>query len=277
MSRRINYFTGVVAPSCADADVTAFFALSDFSEASLTAWLATIGKTYAQVITATCDFIGALKTSGIYASGDALYLPIGNAAAQRKWNFISRLDTDGGHRLVFNGGITFTNFGIKGNGVNGWTNTYWNIASKMAVDRGSFAIDSADNITGVSQVMGAFNNPDRRVFINLGNAATPNMQIGDTTNIIFSGTRKGLFVSRRTAVNFNESYRDGVSLGTSASTFTPFSLNFLLNALNNNGVASLFAQHGVNFAYLAQAGWTATQVSDLQTAYTNFKTALGIP
>jgi hypothetical protein len=256
--------------------VTAFFALSDFSEANLATWLATIGKTYAQVITATCDFIGALKTSGIYASGDAMYLPIGNTAAQRKWNFISRLDSDAGNRLVFNGGITFTNFAIKGNAVNGWTNTFWNIATKTAADRGSFAIDSADNISGLSQVMGALNNPDSRFFINLGIAATPNMQIGDTINIIFSGTRKGLFVSRRTAVNFNESYRDGVSLGTAASSFTPFSRNFYLNAFNNNGITTLYAQHGVNFAYLAQAGWTATQVSDLQTAYTNFKTALGI-
>jgi hypothetical protein len=277
MSRRVNYFTGVVAPSCADADVTDFFALSDFSEASLAAWLSAIGKTYGEVISATCDFIGALKTSGIYASGDAMYLPIGNTAAQRKWNFISRLDSDGGNRLTFNGGITFTNFAIKGNGVNGWTNTYWNIASKMAADRGSFAIDSADNITGSSQIMGAFNNPDRRAWVNLGASPNGNIQIANTAVTTFSGTRKGLFVSRRTGVNFNESYRDGVSLGTNAAIFTPFSLDFYLNALNNNGTAGFFAQHGVNFAYLAQAAWTATQVSDLQTAYTNFKTALGIP
>jgi hypothetical protein len=273
MSRRINYFTGVVAPSCADADVNAFFALSDFSEASLTAWLATIGKTYAQVITATCDFIGALKTSGIYASGDALYLPIGNTAAQRKWNFISRLDTDGGHRLVFNGGITFTNFAIKGNGVNGWTNTFWNIATKMAADRGSFALDSAEDISGGSQIMGAFNNPDRRVWVNLGGG---NIALANGT-LVFAGTRKGLFVARRTGISFAQYYREGASLGTVTTAFTPFSLNFLLNATNNNGAAGFFAQHGVNFAYLAQAGWTATQVSDLQTAYNTYKTALGIP
>jgi hypothetical protein len=277
MSRRINYFTGVVAPSCADADVTAFFALSDFSEASLAAWLSAIGKTYGEVISATCDFIGALKTSGIYASGDAMYLPIGNAAAQRKWNFISRLDSDGGNRLTFNGGITFTNFAIKGNGVNGWTNTYWNIASKMASDRGSFVIDSADDISGMAQVMGAFNNPTNFVQLNLGSSPNGNIQIASGTLTSFSGTRKGLFVSRRTGVNFNESYRDGVSLGTNAAAFTPFSLNFLLNARNGNGTPGFYAQHGVNFAYLAQAGWTATQVSDLQTAYNTYKTALGIP
>jgi hypothetical protein len=275
MSRRVNIFRAA-APTCGDADVNAFFALSDFSEASLTAWLATIGKTYAQVITATCDFIGAIKTAGIYASGDALYLPIGNAAAQRKWNFISRADTDVGHRLVFNGGITFTNFAIKGNGVNGWTNTFFTISSKMAADRGSFAIDSADNISGSSQIMGAFNNPDRRTWVNLGATPNGNIQIGNTTLTTFSGTRKGLFVSRRTGVNFSESYRDGVSLGTNLSAFTPFSFNFYLNALNNNGTAGFFAQHGVNFAYLAQAGWTATQVSDLQTAYNTYKSALGI-
>jgi hypothetical protein len=276
MSRRINIFRAA-APTCGDADVNAFFALSDFSPASLATWLGVIGRTYGQVLSATCTFITALKTAGIYASGDALYLPIGNTAAQRKWNFISRADTDVGHRLVFNGGITFTNFAIKGNGVNGWTNTFWGISSKMASNRGSFAIDSADNISGSTQLMGAFSAPNRRVFINLGEALNPNIQIADVSQIFFSGTRKGLFVSRRTAVNFNESYRDGVSLGTNTATFTAVSLNFLLNAANNNGIVGFYAQHGVNFAYLAQAGWTATQVSDLQTAYNTYKTALGIP
>jgi hypothetical protein len=276
MSRRVNIFRAA-APTCGDADVNAFFALSDFSQANLSSWLTAIGRTYGQVLSATCTFIGALKTSGIYASGDAMYLPIGNTAAQRKWNFISRLDTDGGHRLVFNGGITFTNFAIKGNGVNGWTDTYWNIATKMAADRGSFAIDSADNISGTAQVMGAFTNPTNFVHLNLGSLPNGNIQISSDSAIIYSGTRKGLFVSRRRGVNFNESYRQGVSLGTNAAAFTPFTSNFLLNARNSNGTPSFFAQHGVNFAYLAQAGWTATQVSDLQTAYTNFKTALGIP
>jgi hypothetical protein len=276
MSRRINIFRAA-APTCGDADVNAFFALSDFSPASLATWLGTIGRTYGQVLSATCTFITALKTAGIYASGDALYLPIGNAAAQRKWNFISRADTDGGHRLVFNGGITFTNFAIKGNGVNGWTSTFWNIASKMAADRGSFAIDSADDISGTAQVMGAFNNPTNFVQLNLGSLPNGNIQIASGSIITYSGTRKGLFVSRRRGVNFNESYRDGVSLGTNAAVFTPFSLNFLLNARNSNGLPDFYAQHGVNFAYLAQAGWTATQVGQLQTAYSNFKTALGIP
>jgi hypothetical protein len=179
--------------------------------------------------------------------------------------------------LQFNGGITFTNFAIKGNGVNGWTSTFWNIASKMAADRGSFAIDSADDISGTAQVMGAFNNPTNFVQLNLGSLPNGNIQIASAALINYSGTRKGLFVSRRTAVNFNESYREGVSLGTSASSFIPFSSNFLLNARNTNGTPSNFAQHGVNFAYLAQAGWTATQVGQLQTAYNNYKTALGIP
>jgi hypothetical protein len=265
------------APLCTDSDVIAFFALPDFSPASLSSWLGTIGKTYTEVYVATCTFVTALKTAGIYQSGDAMYLPIGNTATLRKWNFISRADTDVGHRLVFNGGITFNNFSFNGNGINGWTNTFWNIASKTASDRGSFAIDSADNISGSVQIMGAFNNPDRRFWVNLGSSPNGNIQIANTSAIIFSGTRKGLFVSRRTAANFNESYRDGVSLGTNAGSFTPFSFNFYLNAVNNNGSPDFYAQHGVNFAYLAQAGWTATQVSDLQTAYNTYKTALGIP
>lgn len=278
MSRKVNIFRAAsAAPSCSDADVDAFFALAGMDEVTLTPWLTSIGRSYSQVKLAVCNFITALKDEGIYNLGstDAMYLPIGNTSTQRRYNFIgaSSLFT-----LSFFGGITFTNFSVKGNGVNGYTTTGWQPSLQGAANRSMFAIDSADDIATSSQVIGgAFTSPDRRMFFNAGLPATPNIQIANTFSIIFSGTRKGLFVSRRNGTNFNQSYRDGVSLGTNTALYTPPISSFILNALNNNGTPSIFAQHGVNFAYLSGAAWSEAQVLTLGTAYSTLKTALGIP
>lgn len=280
MSRKVNIFNSLSAFSCADADVNAFFALSDFSEANLSSWLSTIGKTYNEVYNATCAFVTAIKTAGISGTNSAMYLPIGNDSTRRKYNFWNPLDSDAAFRLTFNGGISFTNFAIKGNGVNGYSDTHWIPSSYGSASAMSFAIDSADNIAGSTQVMGVFNNPNRRMFVILG-AATPSIQIADAGITTYTGTRKGLFICRRAAASgagAMEAYRDGVSLGTQTSSYTPNFYSFYLNAAHNyNGLPNFYAQHGVNFAILSPQGWSDAQALALNSAYSTFKTALGIP
>jgi hypothetical protein len=274
MSRRVNIFN-VPGPSCTDPDVQAFFAIPDMSEASLSTWLSAIGKTYNEVKTAVCDFVTNIKLEGITGgSNAAMYLPIGNAAAQRKYNFWNPADTNAAFRLTFNGGISFTNFAIVGNGVNGYSDTHFSPIANGSASSMSFAIDSGQNITGGTQVMGVrAGGGFIRMFILFGTS----IQIATSTQIIYAGTNKGLFVSRRAASNQNQSYRDGVSLGSSTATFTPPTANFYLNAVNTEGVgAQLFAQHPVNFAFVTGQGWSDAQAVALNTHYQTLKTALGI-
>jgi len=276
MSRRINYFTGVVAPTCSDADVDAFFALSGMDEATLTPWLSSIGRTYSQVKLAVCEFITALKAAGVYNLGgsDALYLPIGNTSTQRRYNFIG---AGSFFTLTFFGGITFTNFSVKGNGVNGYTTTGWQPQLQAAADRAGFAVDIADDIATGTQVMGTFTNPNRRMWINIGGTPTGNIQITDGSLIAFSGSRKALFISRRDSAAFNQSYKDGVSLGTNTAAFTPPTSSFVLNATNNAGAIAYFAPQGWNMCYLSGGAWSEPQALVINSAYSTLKTALGIP
>lgn len=276
MSRRIFYIKGAVSATCSDSDVDAFFAVSDMSEANLASWLTAIGKNYAQVKSYVCNFVTTIKAAGFTGTNAAMYLPIGFDATRRKYNFWNPADSDTAFRLTFNGGISFTNFAIVGNGINGYSDTHWVPLAQSSTSAASFAIDSGSDISGVSMVMGAFTNPSRRMFVNLGSTPSGNIQIADASAILYSGTRKGLFVSRRNGVNANESFRDGVSIGSNTAVWTPPAGAFYLNALNNNGVAALFATHPVNFAYLSPQGWSDAQVAALQSAYTQLKTDLGI-
>lgn len=276
MSRRLFYIKGVVSPSCSDADVAAFFAVSDFSEANLNSWLTSIGKSYSQVKSYVCNFVTTIKAAGFTGANAAMYLPIGGDATRRKYNFWNPADSDAAFRLTFNGGISFTNFAIVGNGVNGYSDTHWVPLGQASILAASFAIDSGADISGSNQNMGVFTNPNRYMFANLGASPNGNIQISNTTLINFSGTRKGLFVSRRNGLNANQSFREGVSLGSNAAAWTPPAGAFYLNALNNNGVAALFATHPVNFAYLSPQGWSDAQVAALQSAYTQLKSDLGI-
>lgn len=274
MSRKVNIFT--VYPTCSDSDVDAFFAISDMSEANLASWLTAIGKNYAQVKSYVCNFVTTIKAAGFTGTNAAMYLPIGFDATRRKYNFWNPVDSDAAFRLTFNGGISFTNFAIVGNGVNGYSDTHWVPLAQASTSAASFAIDSGADISGSNQNMGVFTNPNRYMFANFGATPNGNIQISNTSLISFSGTRKGLFVSRRNGLNANQSFRDGVSLGSNTAAWTPPASSFYLNALNNNGTAGLFATHPVNFAYVSPQGWSDAQVAALQSAYTQLKSDLGI-
>ena len=280
-SRKINIFSSLTS-GCGDADVNAFFALSDMSEANLAAWLGTIGKTYAEVKEAVCDFITSLKTDLLYNKGgsDALYLPIGFTAAQRKYNFYNPVDSNAAFRLTFNGGNTFTNFAIQGNGVNGYCNTFWIPNSNASTTTAAFGVDIETDVptTPTSKIiLGAYRNTNLgRMWANVG-LTTGNIQIASNSAITFTGVRNGLFFSRRTSATFNQSYREATSLGTLTTTFNPLPVvPIYLNALNNDGPPAFYCTNGVRMALLSGGNYSEADYLNFRTAYNTFKTNLGI-
>jgi hypothetical protein len=115
------------------------------------------------------------------------------------------------------------------------------------------------------------------MWVNLGSTPTGSIQIATTSLITYSGNRNGLFISRRDGLNSNESFRDGVSLGTNVAAFNPPTVPFYLNATNSSGSAAFFAPHGVNFAFISGQAWDNSHVAVITSEYSSLKTALGIP
>jgi hypothetical protein len=267
---------------CSDVDAIALFNMTEFSEVNLTSWLSGIGITYDELKLYTCQFFTSLKNDSLWNKGgnDALYLPIGNTADQRKYNVYNPIDSNSAFRLTFNGGNTFTNFAIKGNGVNGYCNTFWIPAIEASTTAAAFGVDVEDNVTPTATskiILGAFRNTNLgRIWANVG-LTTGNIQIASNSVITFTGARNGLFFSRRTSSNFNESYREGTSLGTLTTTFNPLpEVPVYLNALSNNGITSFYSTNGVRMALLSGGLYSDTDYLNFRTHYNTFKTNLGI-
>ena len=276
MSRKVNIFNVLSSGfSCPDADVTAFFAKTEFSEANLASWLSSIGKTYDEVVEATCNLITSWKAHGIYNAGgsDAVYLPIGNTSAQRKFNFYDPQDTDAAFRLVFNGGISFGDFTIIGNGINGYSETFWNTSDNASNSSGSFATDILSTATSGTNAMGSLG-PGTALFWH--NVSGRNIEIANGAALTYAGSRDALLFTSRVASNSNQSYKDGVSFGSNTSVYTPNTVDILLNAGSNNGSPSFYCPQELSMVLLSGHGYTPSEVADFHTDYNVFKTALGI-
>ena len=98
--------------------------------------------------TAVNNLVVALKGYGIWSKMKAIYPFIGGTASQHKFNLKNPLDTDAAFRLVFNGGITHSSTGVKGNGTNGYYQTFLNPAATFSpASGGSMFIYNRNNTT----------------------------------------------------------------------------------------------------------------------------------
>ena len=261
MSRKINIFTSLsAAPSCADLDVQAFLAATGIADAT--------------TVDALCALVTSLKADGIWSKLDAIYPVVGSTAATQKYNLKNPLDTDAAFRLSFLGGWSHSANGALPNGVNGYARTFWNAATEATSSDVSFGLYSRTNLTGANYIYGIFQiSGTKRMWHNFNG----NMQIADTSLTFYTANPSTrLFVSYRNAINFNESFRDGSSLGSIVTAMTTLpSLEFFFGATNYNGSSVLYyTQHEIAFGFLGGA-LTGTDVTNLTNAVNTFETSLG--
>ena len=113
-----------------------------------------------------------LKGYSIWTKMKALYPFVGGTASQHKFNLKNPLDTDAAFRLVFNGGITHSSNGVKGNGTNGYYQTFLNPLTVFSPASGGSQFIYNRNNTDIGNDIGSFqSNVNYRMFITvrLGN------------------------------------------------------------------------------------------------------------
>lgn len=261
MSRKINIFTSLsAAPACADLDVQAFLAATGIADGT--------------TVDALCVLVTSLKDDGIWAKLDAIYPVVGSTSETQKYNLKDARDLDAAFRLSFLGGWVHSANGALPNGVNGYARTFWNAATQAASSDVSFGMYSRTNVTGANYIYGLFQSSGtKRMWHNLNG----NFQIADAVLISYAANPSTrLFVSYRDSTTFNESFRDGSSLGTRLTSMTTLpSLEFYFGALNNNGSSvSFYTQHEIAFGFLGGA-LTGADVTNLTNAVNTFQTSLG--
>jgi hypothetical protein len=261
MSRKVNIFTSLsgITPGCADLDVQAF--------------LTATGITDTTIEDALCVLVTAMKADGTWAKMQALYPIVGGSATAHKFNLKNPADTDAAFRLSFLGGWTHSANGALPNGVNGYARTFWNGSVQAAADSVSFGFYSRTNITGANYIYGSFaSSGTKRIWHNFNG----NIQIADASLIFYTANPSTrLFISYRDSINYNESFRDGSSLGNTPTLMTTLpNLEFFFGALNNNGSPSSYTRHEMSFGFLGNA-LTPTDVANLTTNINTFETSLG--
>ena len=260
MSKKINIFTSLsAAPVCADLDVQAFLAATGIADAT--------------TVDALCALVTSLKSDGIWAKLDAIYPIVGTTSDTQKYNLKDPRDLDAAFRLSFIGGWVHSANGVLPNGVNGYARTFWNAATEATSSDVSFGMYSRTNVTGANYIYGLFQSSGtKRMWHNLNG----NFQIADAILITYAANPSTrLFVSYRDDISFNESFRDGSSLGTILTSMTTLpSLEFYFGALNNNGSSvSFYTQHEIAFGFLGGA-LTGADVTNLTNAVNTFQTSL---
>jgi hypothetical protein len=261
MSRKVNIFNVLsAAPACADLDVQAFLAATGISDAT--------------TIDALCVLVTAAKADGWWTKTDAIYPMVGGSATTNKFNLRNSADTDAAFRLNFIGGWTHSANGALPNGINAYARTYWNAATQAAADDVSFGMYSRTNVTGANYIYGLFQTSGtKRMWHNLNG----NFQIADGSLITYTANPSTrMFISYRDSTVFNESFRDGTSLGSlPTGMITLPSLEFYFGALNNNGsTVSFYTQHEIAFGFLGGA-LTGTDVANITAAVNTFQASLG--
>ena len=98
----------------------------------------------------------SLKSYGIWTKMKALYPFVGGTATQHKFNLKNPLDTDAAFRLVFNGGITHSSTGVKGNGTNSYYQTFLTPSTVFSSASGGSQFIYNRNNTDIGNDIGSF-------------------------------------------------------------------------------------------------------------------------
>lgn len=224
---------------------------------------------------ACTTLITDLKGYGIWTKLKAIYGILGGTAASHKFNWKDTRDLDAAFRLTFSSGWTHSSNGMQPNGTSAYADTNLPISFHMTSSDAAFGIYSRTNDTTGLKVIGAYDGANvSRMWINLTNG---NIQIANTGQISYTAAPStGFFMSRRDATNFNQSYKNGVSLGSVTNNFSVFNRNFYLGATNNNGTPDYYSNHQLAFAFLGgNAALTNTDSINLYTAVQAYQTTLG--
>lgn len=220
-----------------------------------------------------------LKSYSIWTKMKAIYPFVGGTASTHKWNLKDPQDTNAAFRLTFNGGITHSSSGVKGNSTNGYYETYLNPSTEFSLSTGASGFVSINEDLDTWHDFGAFQsgvNYRFQLAVRAGNTIYSSMMANalytaSVTNSVgfFGGTRiPNDNTNFYTIINSNN-YASADAYYEPNSTINGFVLN-----TDNGTTRVLYGERRQSFACFGQ-GLTTTEAQNLRTAVNTFNTTLG--
>lgn len=221
--------------------------------------------------------VGALKTAGVWAKLDALYVFAAHTSQAGLLNWIA---PSGTAATATNSPVFTTDRGFAGNGTSSYIDTGFipSSATQLTLNSMSASVWSLTSGQTSPSGFGVIDGSSRGITLVCRNTSN---QLGIRTNNntvnYFNGVTNGVgcFTAMRTGVSTVNGYRNGVSLGSGSPATTGLpNQSVYVGAINSNGVAGSFVNR--QFAMTAfGAGRTGTEETDFYNAVQAYMTALG--
>lgn len=221
------------------------------------------------------DLVVGCKADGLWTKFTALYPFVGGTASSMKFNLKNPLDTNAAFRLEFNGGWAYSANGVQPNGVNGYADTFLNIAANLSQNDAHAAIYVRTNVTNRNQAdIGAMSGIE--FYLATYYSVVPAGALSNINNVGYAPAANNarsdkFFISQRVSSNNLRIYRDGtqVLIHSLASTSPPNS-NVIIGAIN---AFSDFSNNEYAFASIGSS-FTAQEITDYTNLVNAFQTAL---
>lgn len=230
---------------------------------------------------AITQLVADLKAYGVWTKMKAVYPFVGGTANSHKYNLVDARDDNTAYRLSFNGGVTHSSNGIIFGGTNGYANTWLNdnvfTLKDLHISMYSKTNESADKWD-----FGARNTADNTgTFLGLKGANTEFiacMQGLTASGNINNTNTTGFYIANRKTTDAIVLNKNGSEIyRTSKATVGTSNYPYFIGTFNEGGTPlnqySAKTLAGVTIG----SGLTATESSNLYTAFQTFNTALSRP
>lgn len=251
------------------------------TDADADAFIAAAGITDTTQKSAIQTLVVDLKAASLWSKLIAIYPIVGGTASTHKWNLKDPRDLDAAFRIVWEGSITHSATGAKGNG--GAGNTFV-LPQDLALNSASLWYYSTENITGTGDIeMGLNSGGNTYLHMALDyNGSSGYSGVNSSESAITRVTPSNVFmgvnriVSNEFKAFVNGSVHQTVSTASGALNTTGQNITILSGRWADGVLTSLAAPSPRECAFAAIGdGLTDTEAADLHTAVTTYQTTLG--
>lgn len=185
--------------------------------------------------------VGGMYLAGSWQKSKAVYGFVGGNAWKHKWNWKDMRDLDAAFRIIWNGGITHNNLGIKGDGnVSTYGNTYINALSDLSTNSTHMMCYAVGVGKGIDLAAGALDVNSRLLLVSrfASNSFVLTDHYSDSGGgRIFQpvGNNDGCFITNRESSSSLKTIKSGIIIGSNTGTSIGSLPNNVIKIFNWDG------------------------------------------
>jgi hypothetical protein len=247
------------------------FVTSGGNDADAQAFITAAGITDATQQSAINTLVTDLKGYSIWTKMKAIYPFVGGTSSTHKWNLKDPRDLNAAFRLVFNGGFTHNQYGIQPNGVNGYADTFFNLATNFTSTNAGATVYRYQVATSGTDI-GTYAGANFNVFYNSAiSTQISAIAFSFTGTLNYTPTYGGLGMTTTSALSgTTKGYENGVVKLTNITQGTPANVN---SQIGRNTFGVEYSNAIIPFVAYHE-GLTDTQAANLYTAVQAYQTTL---